>query len=176
MEQILRGETLAEIDKEAEDILSGARFEEIYRQAFSMENQVVYFPVRHHSPACAYHLMSVMEEYKPDCILIEGPEGANELLPLMADKDTQAPFAVYYSYKDSGGAVSKEKKEYKCYYPFLDYSPELVAVREGSNRNAHTAFFDLPYGEILAASGENRGLRKGEEKNNYNDDYYLSAS
>lgn len=176
MEQILRGETLAEIDKEAEDILSGARFEEIYRQAFSMENQVVYFPVRHHSPACAYHLMSVMEDYKPDCILIEGPEGANELLPLMADKDTQAPFAVYYSYKDSGGAVSKEKKEYKCYYPFLDYSPELVAVREGSNRNAHTAFFDLPYGEILAASGENRGLRKGEEKNNYNDDYYLSAS
>ncbi len=176
MEQILRGETLAEIDKEVEDILSGARFEEIYGQAFSMENQVVYFPVRHHSPACAYHLMTVIEEYNPDCILIEGPEGANELLPLMADNDTQAPFAVYYSYKDSSGAVSGEKKEYKCYYPFLDYSPELVAIREGSSRNVHTAFFDLPYGEILAASEENRGLRRNEEKNNYNDDYYLSAS
>ena len=66
MEQILRGKPLAEIDKAAEDILSDAGFEEIYRQAFSMENQVVYFPVRHHSTACAYHLMSVIEEYKPE--------------------------------------------------------------------------------------------------------------
>lgn len=162
MEQILRGEEVA-IDAIVED-------------AFSYSNQVVYFPVRHHSVACSYHLQKVLEEYQPDCILIEGPESANEMLDIMAHPDTEAPFAIYYSYKDDKGYVSKEKEAYKCYYPFLDYSPELVAVRYGVIHEVHTAFFDLPYAEILIASAENKGLRKKEEKNNYNDDYYLAKS
>lgn len=160
MEQILRSEEMAEITK----------------KAFSYDNQVVYFPVRHHSPACSYHLQKVIEEYEPECILIEGPESANEMLDVMTDEETVAPFAIYYSYKDSKGYVTEEKEEYKCYYPFLDYSPELVAVRQGRKRGIHTAFFDLPYAEILIASEENRGLRKKEDKNNYNDDYYLAEN
>lgn len=160
MEQILRSEEMAEIAK----------------QAFSYENQVVYFPVRHHSPACSYHLEKVIAEYQPTCILIEGPMGANEMLDVMTSEETQAPFAVYYSYKDSKGYVSEKKDEFKCYYPFLDYSPELVAAREGAKRGIETRFFDLPYAEILIASKENKGLRGKEEKNNYNDDYYLARN
>ena len=163
MEQILRSEEMAEIT-------------DIMKDAFSYENQVVYFPVRHHSPACSYHLEKVILEYQPTCILVEGPMGANELIDVMTDEETQAPFAVYYSYKDSKGYVSEEKEEFKCYYPFLDYSPELVAVREGAKRGIETGFFDLPYAEILIASKENKGLRGREEKNNYNDDYYLARN
>ncbi|MDE6025420.1 MAG: hypothetical protein K2G45_08200 [Lachnospiraceae bacterium] len=176
MEKILRGETLAEVDGALSDVIVDFDMERICKDAFSLDNQVVYFPVRHHSPACAYHLQEVIWEYQPDCILIEGPDGANELISVMTDEETEAPFAVYYSYKDSEGIISKEAEEYRCYYPFLDYSPELVAVRAGVKNNIHTAFIDLPYAEILAASEENRGLRKNEEKNNYNDDYYLSTS
>ncbi len=163
MEQILRSEEMAEIT-------------DIMKDSFSYENQVVYFPVRHHSPACSYHLEKVILEYQPTCILVEGPMGANELIDVMTDEETQAPFAVYYSYKDSKGYVSEEKEEFKCYYPFLDYSPELVAVREGAKRGIETGFFDLPYAEILIASKENKGLRGKEEKNNYNDDYYLARN
>ena len=162
MERILRSEKVA--------------VEEVFEQAFSFSNPVVYYPVRHHSVACSYHLQKVMERYEPDCILIEGPEGANELLPIMADAESEAPFAVYYSYQDSKGYVSKEKNAYKCYYPFLDYSPELVAVRYGTGKGIHTAFFDLPYAEILIACEENKGLRKKTDKNNYNDDYYLAKN
>ncbi len=162
MEELLRGQEVA--------------IEPIFQEAFSYSKQVVYFPIRHHSPACSYHLLKCMEEYKPECILIEGPEGANEMLDVMTDGDTEAPFAIYYSYMDSKGYVSKEKEAYKCYYPFLDYSPELVAARYGVKQGANTAFFDLPYAEILIASEENKGLRKKEDKNNYNDDYYLASN
>ncbi len=176
MGEILRGETLAEVGGELSPAISDSDMERICEDAFSPNNQVIYFPVRHHSPACSCHLQQVIAEFKPDCILIEGPAGANDLISVMTDVETEAPFAVYYSYKDSEGIISEDKEQYRCYYPFLDYSPELVAVRAGTNNKIHTEFIDLPYAEILAASEENAGLRKNEEKNNYNDDYYLSTS
>ena len=94
----------------------------------------------------------------------------------MVHKDTKAPFAIYYSYHDKAGKISEEKEHYKCYYPFLEYSPELAAVREAMEREIPAVFIDLSYGDILAASARGKGLRKEEEKNNYNDDYLLSRN
>lgn len=133
-------------------------------------------PIRHHSPACAFHVAQVIQSWKPSVILIEGPDSANALIPVMVHSETKAPFAIYYSYHDTTGQISEEKGYYKCYYPFLDYSPELVALREGSRQEIPVAFIDLPYGDILAASKEGKGLLKEEEKNNYNDDYLLSRN
>ncbi|SHO44075.1 DUF5682 family protein [Anaerocolumna xylanovorans] len=163
MDEILRSEEMDQI-------------EEVFAGAFSYDGRAVYFPVRHHSPACAYHLKKVIEGYDPDCILVEGPVNANELLEIMTQEDTRAPIAIYYSYRDTKGYVSEEKEDYKCYYPFLDYSPELVAVREGMKRGVPVEFIDLPYREMLIASEKGRGLLKPEEKNNYNDDYLLSRN
>ena len=133
-------------------------------------------PIRHHSPACAFHVEQVIQSWKPSIILIEGPDNANSLIPIMVHSETKAPFAIYYSYHDTTGQISEEKGYYKCYYPFLDYSPELAALKEGNRQEIPTAFIDLPYGDILAASKEGKGLLKEEEKNNYNDDYLLSRN
>ncbi len=139
--------------------------------------EIVLLPVRHHSPACAFHVKRMIECLHPAAILIEGPDNANSLIPVIVHEDTQAPFAIYYSCHDEAGQISEEKEHYKCYYPFLDYSPELVALREGNRLGIKTAFIDLSYGNILAASAEGRGLLKQEEeKNNYNDDYLLSRN
>ena len=138
--------------------------------------EIVLLPVRHHSPACSYHVRKVIETYRPSVVLIEGPENANELIPVMVHRDTQAPFAVYYSYYDKTGQLSEEKEHYKCYYPFLDYSPELAALRTADELGICASFMDLSYGNILAASEEGMGLRKKEEKNNYNDDHLLSRN
>ena len=138
--------------------------------------EIVLLPVRHHSPACSFHVRKVIEEYHPSVILIEGPENANELIPVMVHRETQAPFAIYYSYHDKAGLLSEEKEHYKCYYPFLDYSPELAALRAAAEYGIPAAFMDLSYGDILASSKEGVGLRKKEEKNNYNDDYLLSRN
>ncbi len=138
--------------------------------------EIIFLPVRHHSPACAWHVKKMIEARSPSLILIEGPCNADALIPAMTDEETHAPFAVYYSYRDRTGRLSEKKGHYRCYYPFLDYSPELAAMREGRRRGIETAFIDLPYGDILAATQEGKGLLQEREKPNYNDDYLLSRS
>lgn len=137
---------------------------------------VRFFPIRHHSPACSYHLRRIIEAWRPDCLLIEGPENAGALIPVLCHAGTQAPVAFYYYYKDSRGLLGEEKGEYKCYYPFLNASPELVALREASARGIAARFIDLPYGEILLGTAKERGMRREGEKQTYNDDYLLSRS
>ena len=158
MEQLLRGQEVPAVNP------------------YDLTGPVLYFPVRHHSPACAYHLTKAIADYEPDCILIEGPENAKEMIPSLVHKDTRAPIALYYYYKDSKGLLSEEKEDYKCYYPFLDCSPELAALREAKKREIPADFIDLPYGEILLGTAENRGIRREGEKQTYNDDYLLSRS
>ena len=152
---------------------------------FSLDAPVLYYPVRHHSPACAWHLERVIERYAPDCILVEGPENANELIPVLTHPDTKAPVALYYAYRDEDGLLAPEEdresgreaeETYRCYYPFLDHSPELVALRAAASRGILGKFIDLPYGEILLATKDARGLRTREEKLSYASDRYLSAN
>lgn len=132
MEGILRQPELAEIDR-------------LFTGSFDMDGQVVYFPVRHHSPACALHLRRTIERFHPQLILIEGPADSAELLPYIADEQSIPPFCIYYSYDDKDGKVTEEKEKYRAYYPFLAYSPELVAIREGSRSHTPVRFIDLPY-------------------------------
>ena len=68
--------------------------------SLSGENRLLFFPVRHHSPVCSYQLTRVIEKYRPDIILIEGPSDAEELIPVLTHEKTRLPAAVYYFYKD----------------------------------------------------------------------------
>ncbi|MBV7273897.1 hypothetical protein JMF89_06920 [Clostridiaceae bacterium UIB06] len=163
MDGILRGQ---EMDK----------IEEVFSKAYDLHKDIIYFPLRHHSPACSFHLKKVIENYNPDIILIEGPSDANAVTPYIGHAETTAPVCIYYSYSDNKKLVSAEGGKYRCYYPFLDYSPELTAIREGEKRGIKTEFIDLPYGEILINSAEGRGLRNEKEKNSYNDDYLFEKS
>ena len=159
-----------------ERVLRGEEISGLVKAACDFQGDLFYFPVRHHSPACAYHVKQVIRQFQPDCILIEGPENANELIEDMVDPTTEAPFCIYYSYRDSKGLVDEHKGDHRCYYPFLDFSPELVAMREGAQTNASLFFMDLPYEEMLIAEKEGEGLRRPDEKNTYNDDRYLSEN
>lgn len=62
--------------------------------------EIMLIPVRHHSPACACHIKKIFAQWKPDAVLVEGPDNANALLPVMVHSDTRAPFAIYYAYHD----------------------------------------------------------------------------
>ncbi len=159
-----------------ESLLQGEKQAELI--PFSLQGPVLYYPVRHHSPACAYHLERILEEYDPDCILVEGPENANELIPILTDANTAAPVALYYAYRDDAGLLQSEEGEdpaqCQCYYPFLDHSPELVALRAAAARGIPGYFIDLPYGEILLATRDACGLRTKEEKISYANDRYLA--
>lgn len=107
------------------------------------KNNIIFFPVRHHSPACAYHLKKVIEEFNPETILIEGPSDSNFLMEYMIEEDTVPPFCIYSSYIDKNG------EKCRSYYPFLDYSPEFVAIKKSSELKINCSFIDMPFGYII---------------------------
>ena len=160
MAEILRGEKPAEVIP------------------FDYDAPVLYFPIRHHSPVCAWHLEQTIARYRPDCILVEGPENANELVEVLTDPDTVAPVAFYYACRDEGKHLSdsEEPGTWRCYYPFLDTSPELVALRAARALGIPGRFIDLSYAGILLETKEARGLRSNEEKLSYAADRYLAHS
>ena len=107
-------------------------------QVYNLNNGTVYFPIRHHSPVCSYHLLQLIEAYQPDIILIEGPESGNPYLSVLADEATIPPVSLYYTYESEDDRAA-------CYYPMLRYSPEYVALREASRLNIPAQFIDLDY-------------------------------
>ena len=150
-----------------------AEIEELFKNAYNLESNLILFPVRHHSPACAFHLKKTIDDYNPDIILIEGPSNTNSVLKFIEHEESEAPLCMYYSYSDKKGVVGEKDGKYMCYYPFLDYSPELVAIREAKQRGITAEFIDLQYPEILINSSKAKGFHGDAPKASYNDDYLM---
>ena len=94
-----------------ESVLSGPKRPEMI--PFDLSAPCVYFPVRHHSPACGIHLERTLEAYRPDCVLVEGPENANHLLSLLTDPEGSPPLAFYYALRDEKGLLGEAEAFYK---------------------------------------------------------------
>lgn len=122
-----------------------------------MTADILLFPIRHHSPACAWHVRKLIRERQPRAILIEGPADATPLLPLLAADGTRAPVAIYTTWVDSANELGRpdfdrrNPPRFAAYYPMADYSPELVAVREGLSYGAEVALIDLPFPRMVLA-------------------------
>ena len=157
-----------------EAVLRGEKPSEVI--PFDLNSPILYYPIRHHSPVCAWHLERVIDRYRPDCILVEGPENANELVDILTDPGTTAPVAFYYACRDEGKYLSDSEEPgfYRCWYPFLDTSAELVALRAARELGIPGSFIDLSFGAILLATKEARGLRTNGEKLSYASDRYLA--
>src|SRR5689334_15346664 len=62
--------------------------------------RVTYFPIRHHSPACAAHLRRWIGANKPAAVLIEGPASFTAKIDLLLDEKAVCPFALYTTFVD----------------------------------------------------------------------------
>jgi hypothetical protein len=117
----------------------------------------IYFPIRHHSPACSLHLARLIEAKQPATVLVEGPQSLEEYIPELAKPDLVAPVALYAQYVDRKGHTADSKApqglpaRFASYYPLCDYSPELVAIREGTRIGAKVVFCDLDYAQQAIA-------------------------
>ena len=76
----------------------------------------------------------------------------------MLHPGAKTPFAIYTSFvreEPDGAAVSKSAAlgppRHAAYYPFCDYSPELVALRAGTRIGASLRFIDLDYPDQIRA-------------------------
>lgn len=114
-----------------------------------MSKELIVFPVRHHSPACALQLRRLFAACRPCVVLVEGPRSFSALIPALTHADTRAPFAVYtYAvHQMASGDDAKAERRQSAYYPFCDYSPELVALREAKRLDIPARFIDLDFAE-----------------------------
>lgn len=107
--------------------------------------------IRHHSPACARLVRGIIEREQPRAVLIEGPSDFNARIGelLLAHK---LPVALY-SYANEGESPAQ------CWFPFLDYSPEWVALRAGKAADAMLRFIDLPHWQYRAIPDARERIR-----------------
>lgn len=106
---------------------------------------VLYFPVRHHSPACAWAIRRWIQQHKPRAVLVEGPDDFQPLLPHLLSEKCVPPVAIYTHYRLGGKTERSVDERHAAYYPMAEYSPEWVALREGHAVGAELRFIDLDY-------------------------------
>ena len=105
---------------------------------------VTVYGIRHHGPGCARSLAAALASQAPDCILIEGPPEADEMIAWAKHPAMVPPVALLVYLPDTPGAAA--------YYPFAVFSPEWQALSYGATRGITTRFIDLPAGLGLIAS------------------------
>ena len=93
------------------------------------------FGIRHHGPGSTKSLQTALAVLEPDCLLIEGPPDANEVIDFVANPDLVPPVALLvYNPSDLKQA---------SYYPFAHFSPEWQALKYGLEKEIPTEFMDL---------------------------------
>ncbi|MBT2232439.1 DUF5682 family protein [Nonomuraea sp. NEAU-A123] len=90
--------------------------------------------VRHHSPALAVALPALLDAADAEVVCVELPADFQQWLVHLADPGTIAPVALAGARGDGGLG----------FYPFADFSPELVAIRWAWKRGAEVLCCDLP--------------------------------
>jgi hypothetical protein len=113
---------------------------EISRSIYSLASELIFFPVRHHSPAAARLVRQLIIDRQPSLVLIEGPSDFNDridelLLP------HQLPIAIY-SYIHTADRVRRG-----AFYPFCIYSPEWQALQTARSLNIPVQFIDQPWSQ-----------------------------
>lgn len=102
--------------------------------------------VRHHGPGSARAVLAVLEELKPEVVLIEGPPEADALVGLAASPHMRPPVALL--------AYAPDRPELAAFWPFAVFSPEWQALRWAVVHDVPVRFCDLPAGAVLAARAE----------------------
>ncbi len=96
------------------------------------------FGIRHHGPGSAKSLKKALQEMEPDCILIEGPADAENIIHHVKNTGLKPPVAILmYNPKDPKQA---------SYFPFATFSPEWQAIKYGLAHDIPVLFMDLPQG------------------------------
>jgi hypothetical protein len=114
--------------------------------------------IRHHGPGSARSVKESLEHLRPDCILVEGPPEANELLPMLLHAEMEPPVALL--------VYHPEFLSHAVFYPFAKFSPEWQALHFGLHNKIHTEFFDLPiayrFAEVVVEKSEEAEVNEDE--------------
>lgn len=93
------------------------------------------YGVRHHSPACAVALPPLLDAFAPTVIALELPADLGRWIEWLGHPEAEAPLAV---------AAVSQRGDDLGFYPFADFSPELVAIRWARAAGVPVVAIDLP--------------------------------
>lgn len=99
------------------------------------------FGIRHHGPGCARSLAAALEALQPDCVLVEGPPEADELLRFAGAPGLVPPVALL--------VYAPATPQRAVFYPFAEYSPEWQAICYANRQGVPVRFCDLPQAHRL---------------------------
>lgn len=98
--------------------------------------------IRHHGPGSARRVLHALEQYQPDCLIVECPADADKACAFIADKNLVPPAAILI--------YDPENLQHALYYPFASFSPEWQALRWAYKRSVEVRLMDLPAANQLA--------------------------
>ncbi|WP_043497878.1 DUF5682 family protein [Georgenia sp. SUBG003] len=94
-----------------------------------VSGELVVVPVRHHSPACAWHVRRAVDEHRPSVVLVEGPRSLTPLVPLLTHPAARMPLSVYtWAVRSRRGAAAER---WSAHLPLCDYSPRARRAARG---------------------------------------------
>ncbi|MGW3681375.1 vWA domain-containing protein [Streptomyces prasinus] len=108
--------------------------------------------VRHHAPSLAAALPALLDEAAPDVLLVELPAEFQPWLGWLAHEETEAPVALAAVPADGTGPGPANERG-PAFYPFADFSPELVALRWAARNGVPAVACDLPLADRAWAGG-----------------------
>ncbi|MFI2113334.1 DUF5682 family protein [Streptomyces rubiginosohelvolus] len=108
--------------------------------------------VRHHAPSLAAALPALLDAADPDVLLVELPAEFQPWLGWLAHEETEAPVALAAVPAAGPGAVPAGERG-PAFYPFADFSPELVALRWAARNGVPAVACDLPLADRAWAEG-----------------------
>ncbi|PHI21335.1 hypothetical protein CEQ90_02750 [Lewinellaceae bacterium SD302] len=108
------------------------------------------FGIRHHGPGSSRRLKSVLKDWHPDCVLIEGPADGQPATAELVKMGMEPPVAlVLYNEKNI---------EQAAYLPFAAFSPEYLAIRWAIQHEISYELIDLPATNFLVPAEEKEQL------------------
>ncbi|CAL9349711.1 hypothetical protein SUDANB176_00448 [Streptomyces sp. enrichment culture] len=111
--------------------------------------------VRHHAPSLAAAVPALLDEARPEVLLVELPAEMQQWLPWLGHEETRAPVALAAAPDDGSGGGP-------AFYPFADFSPELAAVRWAARHGVPVVACDLPLADRAWTEGRRAaGTRAG---------------
>ncbi|MES0828366.1 DUF5682 family protein [Ruegeria sp. SCP11] len=147
-----------------------ALIHQVHKGLFQPEAGLYLAPIRHHSPACAWAVRSMIRELKPSRVLIEAPHDLAHLIPHLLDPDTVPPVAAASLLDQKSGP------RLAAYYPFCVHSPEWVALREGAAIGADLRFIDLGSdAKMMASDPSDTGPRALVQEQGFDSGDYVQA-
>ena len=112
---------------------------------------IQYLGIRHHGPGSARRMLRFLENWKPDCILIEAPAESTHLFGSVNNPNLVPPVAMLL--------YEPLHLKNSLILPFAHFSPEWIAISFANKAGVPLIPFDLPASMMLPLSKEIESVR-----------------